>query len=84
MVSDVFGISSMLMLQAILQGQTDPEILADLAKGSLRNKRAELVKALNGKITQHHIFMLNLILETINNINQQIAQYGNLSISETG
>ncbi len=73
-VSDVFGISSMLMLQAILQGQTDPEILADLAKGSLRNKRAELVKALNGKITQHHIFMLNLILETINNINQQIVQ----------
>lgn len=72
-VSDVFGVSAMQMIQAIIKGQTDPEILASFAKGSLRNKKTELVKALNGKITQHHIFMLNIILETINNINIQIA-----------
>lgn len=73
-VSDVFGVSAMQMIHAIIQGQTDPEILANFAKGSLRNKRAQLVKALKGNITKHHIFMLNLILESINNINLQIAQ----------
>ncbi|MDM1398244.1 IS110 family transposase [Myroides odoratimimus] len=73
-VSDVFGVSAMQMIQAIIQGQTDPEILASFAKGSLKSKRNELIKALNGKVTQHHIFMLKTILETINNINIQIAQ----------
>lgn len=38
-VSDVFGVSAMQMIIAMLDGQTDPEVLANFAKGSLRKKK---------------------------------------------
>src|SRR5881396_928031 len=44
--SDVFGVSGMRMLRAILQGEATPEQIAQLAKGSLRRKAADLARAL--------------------------------------
>lgn len=73
-VSDVFGVSGMAMVKAMAAGQTGPEQLAKLAKGSLVKKYDLLVKALNGKVTEHHQFMLQLILDTIQHINHQIAR----------
>ncbi len=73
-LSDVFGVSGLSMIQAISSGQTDPEVLCELAKGSLRNKKDQLRKALTGRVTDHHRFMLKLILESISHINDQIAQ----------
>lgn len=73
-VSDVFGVSAMKMVLAMAEGPSDPLILANMAKGSLVKKHAELLKALTGKITDHHRFMLNLILQSIDHINLQIAQ----------
>lgn len=73
-VSDVFGVSAMKMVRAMAEGPSDPLILANMAKGSLVKKHAELLKALTGKITDHHRFMLNLILQSIDHINLQIAQ----------
>lgn len=73
-VSDVFGVSGKAMIQAIAAGKTQPEYLAKLAKGSLVKKHEKLAKALNGKVTNHHRFMLNIILESIQHINNQIAQ----------
>ncbi len=73
-VSDVFGVSGTAMIQALAKGITDPYQLADLAKGSLVNKKDILVKALTGKLTNHHQFMLQLNLQTIQHINNQIAQ----------
>lgn len=72
-VSDVFGVSAMEMVRAMAKGQLDPLLLASMAKGSLVKKHAELLKALTGKITDHHRFMLNLILQSIDHINLQIA-----------
>lgn len=72
-VSDVFGRSALAMVMAIIGGQNDPEVLASLAKGSLVKKREQLVKALKGRVTDHHRFMLKMILQTINHINEQIA-----------
>ena len=72
--SDVFGKTGQAIIEAIIAGQTDPGQLADLAKGSLIGKKDKLRKALNGKITQHHRFMLLIIVSTINHINNQIAQ----------
>lgn len=46
--SDIMGMSGRSMLEALLEGKTDPEALADLAKGKLRNKLPELKKALHG------------------------------------
>lgn len=72
-ISDVFGKTGQAIIEAIIAGTTDPAQLAELAKGSLVRKKEQLKKALNGKITAHHRFMLKLIVQTIAYINQQIA-----------
>lgn len=72
-ISDVFGKTGSAIVQAIVEGTTDPDQLAELAKGSLVRKKQELRRSLTGKITDHHRFMLQLIVNTINHINQQIA-----------
>ena len=72
-VSDVFGKTGFAIIHAIASGEKDPERLSNLAKGSLVRKKDELKKALYGRITSHHIFMLGLILSSIDHINNQIA-----------
>ena len=64
-LSDILGQSGRAMLAAILAGQEDPERLADLAKGTARKKRSELVEALRGRTTPHHRSMLKLHLDVI-------------------
>jgi len=52
--TDITGVSARAMLEAILAGHSDPQTLADLAKGRLRNKRSELERALTGVVRDHH------------------------------
>lgn len=80
--SDVLGVSGRAMLQALIEGQASPEQMAELAKGRLREKRAELVKALEGRVKPHHRFVLTELLcqidsleETIARFDQEIAEY---------
>lgn len=71
-VSDVFGVSGWAIVEAIIGGVEDPQALAELARGRLRGKKAELEKALEGRITDHHRFMLSLSRTAIESINQLI------------
>ena len=64
-VSDLTGVSSRAMLEALIDGERDPEILAGLAKGTLRSKIPELVDALTGRFKAHHAFMARLHLDQI-------------------
>lgn len=73
-VSDVFGVTGNAIIHAIAKGFTDPEYLCEFAKGSLKKKKTELKKALYGRITKHHQFMIGLILDSIGHINKQIEQ----------
>jgi transposase len=73
-VSHVFGVSGTLMIDAILKGQTNPEALAELAKGTLRNKKDQLILALKGNITLHHRFMLTVSKKAICNIEELIGE----------
>jgi transposase len=57
-VTDIQGVSAWAMLQAIVEGNTDPEAMADLAKGRLRKKRDQLVSALSGRVKPHHQFLI--------------------------
>src|SRR5512144_2045283 len=57
-LSSVIGKSGRAMLQAIIDGETSPERLADYALGTAKKKRGALVEALRGRITAHHRSML--------------------------
>jgi len=72
--TDVMGVSGRAMLEQIVQGQTDPAILAELAKGRLREKQDLLQKALSGRVRSHHRFMLAQHLSHIDFLDEAIAQ----------
>jgi transposase len=72
-VTDVTGVSAREMLQALLAGQTDLAAIADLARGRMRSKRAELEQALRGTLLAHHAFMIAQHLAHIDFLEEQIA-----------
>jgi transposase len=78
--SDVLGISGRAILEALVQGTTDPVVLADLARGVLRKKLPALRQALVGRFRPHHAFLVSQILahldyldEAIETLSQQVA-----------
>jgi transposase len=71
--SDVLGASGRAMLQALLAGERDPKVLADLARGRLRNKLPELREALRGRFDAHHALLLRLALEHVEQLERSIA-----------
>jgi transposase len=72
--SNVVGASGRLMLEAIVAGQDDPSQLADLAKRRLRAKIPQLEQALYGKLTEHHRWMLGLLLDQLKTSEQFISR----------
>jgi transposase len=63
--SDILGVSGRAMLDALIAGDRDPVVLADLAKRRLRNKIPELTEALNGRFNEHHAFLVQVHLDLI-------------------
>jgi transposase len=72
--SEVLGVSGRMMLHQIINGETDPEKLADLAKGVLRKKLDDLRLALDGRITEHHRYILRMQMERIEALDGDIAE----------
>jgi transposase len=72
-LSDVLGHSGRAILNALIAGETDPERLADLARGNARKKRSELIQALHGRISAHHRRLLKLHLGLIDALQQALA-----------
>jgi transposase len=72
--TDVMGVSGRAMLDQIVQGQADPAVLAELAKGRLRDKLDLLQKALSGRVQAHHRFMLAQHLSHIDFLDEAIVQ----------
>src|SRR5437667_134076 len=60
--SDVLGVSGRAMLTALVDGTTDPDVLADLARGVMRKKLPALRQALAGRFRAHHAFLVAQIL----------------------
>jgi transposase len=60
--ADVFGVSGMRMLRAILDGEKDAAKLASMALGRMRKKRPELALALDGRLQEHHRYLLGMQL----------------------
>jgi transposase len=72
-MSDVFGVSGRAMLKALIEGRASAEAMADLAKGQLRRKRSDLILALEGRMEEHHRFLLATQLRRLEAIEADIA-----------
>jgi transposase len=74
--TDVLGVSGRAMLEALIAGETDPEALADLARKRLREKIPALQLALQGRVTDHHRFLLRVHLDHITHLEGLIGRLG--------
>lgn len=79
--TDVTGVSARAMLESIVAGEVDPAVLAELAHGRMRSKRAALEQALTGRVREHHRYLLaqhlvhlDFLDEQIEEVEQQIAR----------
>jgi transposase len=63
--SNITGVSGRAMLEALIAGQRDPAVLADLAQRRMRSKIPALTEALTGRFNDHHAFMARLFLDRI-------------------
>ncbi len=71
--SEVLGVSARRMLDALISGTNDPDVLADLAKGALRKKIPALREALQGRFTGHHALLVGQMLAQIDFLDETIA-----------
>jgi transposase len=71
-ISDIFGVSGRAMLDALISGQRNPHELAALARRNIRAKTSVLQEALTGHFTEHHAFMLGMMLARIDALTTQI------------
>src|SRR5439155_4828444 len=70
--SDILGASGRAMLDALVEGSTDPEVLAELARGKLRAKIPALRDALVGRFDAQHALIVSAILAHLDFLDEQI------------
>jgi transposase len=70
--TSIMGVSGRVMLHAMIDGERDPRVLAELAKGRLRTKRIALIDALTGRFDEHHAELVDLLLSQIDSLTAQI------------
>jgi transposase len=71
--SDIFGASGRDMMSALIAGERDPRVLAQLARSSMRAKIADLEEAFYGRFSDHHAFLLAKMLARVDAIDVDIA-----------
>ncbi len=71
-ISDIFGMSGRLMLSALIEGERDPKVLAQLAQSRMRSKIEILEEALSGHFEEHHAFLARTMLDRIDDLGFQI------------
>jgi len=72
--SDIFGVSGRDMMAALIGGQRDPKVLAQLARGRMRAKLTELTEAFTGYFTDHHAVLLTKMLARVDALSADIAE----------
>jgi transposase len=74
LITDITGKSGRAILNALISGEHQPETLVELTSTRLKTPRSDLVLALQGNVTAHHRFMLQLHLEQIDSVDRSLAQ----------
>ena len=70
--SDVLGVSGRDMLEAMIRGERDPKVLAEMARARMRSKIPALVDALTGRFTEHHALLCRLMIDRVDAVNRTI------------
>ena len=90
-VSDVMGKAARRMIDALVAGERDVEVMAEMALTRMRPKIAELRLALEGRFEDHHALMLSLHLAhidhltaTIDRLDEEVERGSTLSLSRSG
>jgi transposase len=73
--TDILGVSGRAMIAKLIRGETDPERLADEARGSLKKKVIPLRRALEGRVTDHHRFLLRMLTDQLHQLEGLIERY---------
>jgi transposase len=74
-ITDVLGMSGRRILKAIVAGETDPVKLAGLGGSRLAASRSDLADALHGRVREHHRFLIDQHLKTIEQLEATIAAF---------
>jgi len=82
--SNILGKSGRAMLDALVAGTTDPEVLANLAQGKLRAKIPALKEALEGRFEAHHALVIGAILTHLDFLDEQIDRLGEAIETQLG
>src|ERR1019366_2607739 len=72
--TDILGVSGRAMLEALIAGERDPQVLAQMAKGRMRTKINALTQALVGRFGQHHAFLCRMHLDRLDALEADIAK----------
>jgi transposase len=72
--TDILGMSGRAIIHALIEGEQDATKLAAMAQGKLRSKTPELQRALKGRLTEHHRFMLRLLWEELRALEELMAK----------
>lgn len=70
--TDIFGVSGRAMIEALIAGERDPAVLAEMAKGRMRPKQAALVEALTGRFDDHHAELARMLLDQVDALSTKI------------
>jgi transposase len=73
-VTDVRGVSARAILEALVAGEADPRVLAELARGKLRTKRDLLAQAVVGRFTAHHAFLITEHLSQLDYLEEALER----------
>jgi transposase len=82
-LTKTLSMSSRAMIEALIAGERDPVVLADLAIGKARSKMTDLREALTGRFEDHHAFLASQALAHIDSIDAQTAAFDRRIETET-
>lgn len=74
LISDVLGATGRAILEALIAGESDPTVLAQLKRKSIRASEEQLRDALQGRLQEHHRLLLRLHLEQVDALEQAITE----------
>ena len=72
--SNIFGVSGRAMLEALIAGERDPKVLAQMARARMRTKIGQLEEALHGHFDDHHALLCQMMLERIDDLTTRIDE----------